>query len=179
MPRCSTPASRRMRVHERCALRWLHRAAGVGGEHQVVVLPIDRGGALAVLRLPVRSEHIDDVAGERQRPPRGRRLEVPQCAVTAELASQVQPALVEVHVYRLIQDEGPTVASTVTYLLPIVAVVLGAAILTERLAASSLTGGIAILIGVALTQRSRQDDTERGILGGGSPPGRHGPWERS
>jgi hypothetical protein len=34
--------------------------------------------------------------------------------------------------YRLITDEGPTATSTVTYLLPVVAVVLGIALVQRR-----------------------------------------------
>lgn len=56
--------------------------------------------------------------------------------------------------YRLNQDEGPTVASTVTYLLPVVAVTLGVAVLSEPVTLASLVGAAAILSGVALVQHS-------------------------
>ena len=55
--------------------------------------------------------------------------------------------------YRLIADEGTT-ASVVTYLLPIVAVVLGAVVLGEPLTVSVLSGMVIVLAGVALTQRA-------------------------
>jgi drug/metabolite transporter (DMT)-like permease len=54
--------------------------------------------------------------------------------------------------YRLIADEGPTAASTVTYLLPIVAVALGAAVLGEPLTARLVVGTAVVLVGVALAQ---------------------------
>jgi drug/metabolite transporter (DMT)-like permease len=57
--------------------------------------------------------------------------------------------------YRLIADEGPTAASTVTYLLPIVAVALGAAVLDEPLTARLVMGTAVVLAGVALAQRRR------------------------
>lgn len=53
--------------------------------------------------------------------------------------------------YRLITDEGPTATSTVTYLLPVVAVVLG--ILGEPAAAHLLIGTGIVLVGIALVQR--------------------------
>jgi drug/metabolite transporter (DMT)-like permease len=57
--------------------------------------------------------------------------------------------------YRLIQDEGATTASTVTYLLPIVAVTLGAAVLGEAITWNLFVGTTIILIGVALSERRR------------------------
>lgn len=56
---------------------------------------------------------------------------------------------------RLIGDLGPTSASTVTYLLPVIAVLLGAAVLGEELNARVLAGMVVVLLGVALTQRRR------------------------
>ena len=55
--------------------------------------------------------------------------------------------------YRLISDEGPTVASTTTYLLPIVAVVLGALVVNEAVTVPMVAGMIVVLSGVALVQR--------------------------
>lgn len=55
--------------------------------------------------------------------------------------------------YRLIQDEGATTASTVTYLLPIVAVILGAIVLTESISWSLLAGTLLVLAGVALSSK--------------------------
>jgi drug/metabolite transporter (DMT)-like permease len=54
--------------------------------------------------------------------------------------------------YRLITDAGPTAASTVTYLLPVVAVVLGWAVLGEALNGGILGGLALVLCGVALAQ---------------------------
>ena len=58
--------------------------------------------------------------------------------------------------YRLIADEGPTAASTVTYLIPLVAVTLGVAVLDEPLGWSLAAGTVAVLAGVALAQRPRE-----------------------
>ncbi|MGH8897330.1 MAG: DMT family transporter [Egibacteraceae bacterium] len=54
--------------------------------------------------------------------------------------------------YRLVQDEGATTASTVTYLLPVVAVVLGVAVLDEPATWSLLAGSAAVLLGVAVAE---------------------------
>jgi len=58
--------------------------------------------------------------------------------------------------YRLITDDGPTLASTVTYLLPVVAVVLGFLIVNEQVTASMVLGMLLVLAGVALVQRRPQ-----------------------
>ncbi|MEV6630079.1 DMT family transporter [Actinoplanes sp. NPDC051470] len=55
--------------------------------------------------------------------------------------------------YRLIADEGPTVASTTTYLLPLVAVALGALVVHEKVTLPMIAGMIVVLGGVALVQR--------------------------
>jgi drug/metabolite transporter (DMT)-like permease len=57
--------------------------------------------------------------------------------------------------YRLIQDEGATTASTVTYLLPIVAVTLGAAVLGEAITWNLFAGTTIVLAGVALSETRR------------------------
>jgi drug/metabolite transporter (DMT)-like permease len=54
--------------------------------------------------------------------------------------------------YRLITDEGPTATSTVTYLLPVVAVALGIVFLHEPAAAHLLVGTAIVLVGIALVQ---------------------------
>ena len=59
--------------------------------------------------------------------------------------------------YRLITDEGTT-ASVVTYLLPIVAVILGAAILNDHITVQVIGGMLIVLIGVAITRRDRLVD---------------------
>jgi drug/metabolite transporter (DMT)-like permease len=55
--------------------------------------------------------------------------------------------------FRLIQDEGATNASTVTYLLPVVAVVLGALFLAERITANVVIGTLVVFVGIALAQQ--------------------------
>jgi drug/metabolite transporter (DMT)-like permease len=55
--------------------------------------------------------------------------------------------------YQIITSEGATIASTVTYLLPVVAIVLGVVVLNESITATMLAGIALVLTGVALTRR--------------------------
>ena len=55
--------------------------------------------------------------------------------------------------YRLIVDEGASTASTVIYLLPVVAVVLGAAVLGESLPLNVLVGMAIVLASIGLVRR--------------------------
>ena len=55
--------------------------------------------------------------------------------------------------YQVITSEGATVASTVTYLLPVVAIVLGVVVLGESITVITLAGIALVLAGVALTRR--------------------------
>ncbi len=57
--------------------------------------------------------------------------------------------------YRLVADEGPTAASTVTYLMPVVSVVLGAVALGEDVGPRLVAGIVVVLLGVGLVQRRR------------------------
>jgi drug/metabolite transporter (DMT)-like permease len=59
--------------------------------------------------------------------------------------------------YRIITDDGPVLASTVTYLLPVVAVILGALILAEPITVQLGAGVAIVLAGVALTRRTPTD----------------------
>jgi drug/metabolite transporter (DMT)-like permease len=54
--------------------------------------------------------------------------------------------------YRLISEGGASAASVVTYLIPVVAVVLGALTLDEPLPLNVLLGMLVVLLGVALTR---------------------------
>ena len=56
--------------------------------------------------------------------------------------------------YQIITSEGATVASIVTYLLPLVAIVLGVLVLGESITALMLAGIALVLAGVALTRRN-------------------------
>ena len=55
--------------------------------------------------------------------------------------------------YQIITSEGATVASTVTYLVPVVAIVLGVLVLGESITAITLAGIALVLVGVALSRR--------------------------
>jgi len=54
--------------------------------------------------------------------------------------------------YRLIQDEGPTVASMTNYLTPVVAVLLGIAVVGERLTWNLIIGTAMILVGLWIAE---------------------------
>jgi drug/metabolite transporter (DMT)-like permease len=54
--------------------------------------------------------------------------------------------------YRLITDEGATTTSTVTYFLPIVAIVLGILVLSEPISWNLLVGTLLVLLGVAISE---------------------------
>jgi drug/metabolite transporter (DMT)-like permease len=56
--------------------------------------------------------------------------------------------------YRLITESGASATSLVTYLLPIVAVILGVAVLGESLPLHVIGGAVIVLAGVAATRRS-------------------------
>ncbi|WP_392390696.1 EamA family transporter [Micromonospora chalcea] len=49
--------------------------------------------------------------------------------------------------YRIVHDDGPVTASLVSYLLPVVAVVLGATFLRETLTAHALLGVLVVTAG--------------------------------
>jgi drug/metabolite transporter (DMT)-like permease len=54
--------------------------------------------------------------------------------------------------YQIISSEGATIASTVTYLLPVVAIILGVIVLNESITVLIVAGIVLVLIGVALTR---------------------------
>ena len=54
--------------------------------------------------------------------------------------------------YAVIRARGSAVASTVTYVIPVVATVLGAAVLAEPLQWNELVGAMVLLLGIAITQ---------------------------
>lgn len=56
--------------------------------------------------------------------------------------------------YRIISDDGPVLASTVTYLLPVVAVILGFVVLSEPITPQLGIGVLIVLVGVALTRHN-------------------------
>ena len=57
--------------------------------------------------------------------------------------------------YRIIADDGPTAASIVVYLLPLVSVALGALVLGERVGAQVLAGMAIVLIAAKLRRADR------------------------
>lgn len=66
--------------------------------------------------------------------------------------------------HQIITSEGATVASTVTYLLPMVAIVLGVLVLIECITVTTLAGVALVLTRVALTsRRTKPADSERQV----------------
>ena len=65
--------------------------------------------------------------------------------------------------YQIITSEGATVASTVIYLLPVVAIVLGVLVLSEPVTVATLAGITLVLAGVALTRRQTKKASELAI----------------
>ena len=83
---------------------------------------------------------------------------IPRAADAASLAGLVILGVLGTGVayvlnYQIITREGATVAATVTYLLPVVAIVLGVLVLGETVTAGVLAGIALVLAGVALTRR--------------------------
>lgn len=72
--------------------------------------------------------------------------------------------------YRILSDDGPILASTVTYLIPVVAVVLGLLVLDEGVTAQLVLGVVVVLIGVALTRRADRRGSQNHPVLGVSPP---------
>jgi drug/metabolite transporter (DMT)-like permease len=66
--------------------------------------------------------------------------------------------------YQIITSEGATVASTVTYLLPVVAIVLGVLILGESITVTTLAGIALVLAGVALTRRRVEPASDEHLI---------------
>ncbi len=54
--------------------------------------------------------------------------------------------------YRIVAAAGPTTASTVTYLTPLVAILVGVAFLGETLSWNEPIGGLIVVFGVAVSQ---------------------------
>jgi drug/metabolite transporter (DMT)-like permease len=67
--------------------------------------------------------------------------------------------------YQIITSEGATVASTVTYLLPVVAIVLGVLVLGENITVTVLPGIALVLAGIALTRRHAKPATDEPQVG--------------
>ncbi len=58
--------------------------------------------------------------------------------------------------FRIIADLGPTVASLCTYIIPVVALVVGAVVLDEQITARVVVGGAITIAAVAVVTRARQ-----------------------
>jgi drug/metabolite transporter (DMT)-like permease len=103
------------------------------------------------LRLPVRAgvgqlAHRVTVPTERQFAPASLWIKI-------TVLSLIKTGIAYVLNYQIITSEGATIASTVTYLLPVVAIVLGVLVLGENITAMVIGGIALVLAGVALTRR--------------------------
>jgi drug/metabolite transporter (DMT)-like permease len=65
--------------------------------------------------------------------------------------------------YRMIAEIGPTAASTVTYLVPAFAVLVGVAFLHEPLTWNLPVGGVVLLVGVAAAQGRLRRPAQRSV----------------
>lgn len=63
--------------------------------------------------------------------------------------------------YRIISDDGPVLASTVTYLLPVVAVVIGRLVLAEPITIQLAVGVAVVLLGVGLSRQGKSGATRQ------------------
>ncbi|MEJ7583369.1 MAG: DMT family transporter [Acidimicrobiales bacterium] len=79
----------------------------------------------------------------------------PTRVVAISVLGLVGSGLAYVLNFRIIAELGPTRASLVTYLIPIVAVGVGIAVLDEPFQVRALAGGLLIIIGIALVNRGR------------------------
>lgn len=94
--------------------------------------------------------------------------EIPLHIVFAMLAlGAVGTGISYVLYYGLINGIGATIASTVTFLFPVVAVIMGVLFLGEDLTWFQAIGGAIIIAGAALTQRSARPTTPPGQV---APP---------
>ena len=68
--------------------------------------------------------------------------------------------------YVVVRRAGATTASTVTYVIPVVATVLGVVVLAEPLAWNQPVGGLVVLGGLALAQGALRVGRRRAALAG-------------
>ncbi len=74
----------------------------------------------------------------------------PKAWAAAIIMGLFSTALAYILYFRLIANTGPTKAITVTYLIPLFAMLLGAVVIDEPITGSMLTGCVVILMGTAL-----------------------------
>jgi drug/metabolite transporter (DMT)-like permease len=112
--------------------------------------------ALSACQLLTASAYLGLVLGTISDPsPRPNTVVVTSIAVLGLMGTGIAYTLN----YQIITTDGATAASTVTYLLPVVAIVLGVAVLGEHVTVLASMGIALILVGVALTRkRDRPDD---------------------
>lgn len=73
--------------------------------------------------------------------------------------------------FRIIADLGPTVASLSTYLIPVVALVVGGVVLDEHITPRLVVGGAITVAAVAVVTRARPPAARRGALAAVAPDG--------
>lgn len=66
--------------------------------------------------------------------------------------------------FRIIADLGPTVASLCTYIIPVVALLVGAVVLDEPITGRVIVGGLITIGSVALVTRARQRAAARDLV---------------
>jgi drug/metabolite transporter (DMT)-like permease len=73
--------------------------------------------------------------------------------------------------YLLIDEAGAATASVITYVMPVVALVLGVGLLGERLTIGAIAGLILIAVGAWLATRRQATPTTDADSGAGQNPG--------
>lgn len=90
-------------------------------------------------------------------------LQAPSLAVLPVIAIVILgvggTGLAYVLLYRIISDDGPVAAAAVTYLLSVVAVLLGVLILDDPLTISLGIGAVMVVVGVALSRKEARVGT--------------------
>ncbi len=107
--------------------------------------------AVMTVLTPAMSPLLDD--------PAGRVGLTPVAALAVGMLGVGGTGLAYVLLYRIITDDGPVAASAVTYLLPVVALTLGALVLDDPLTLPLLAGAATVLLGVALTRHTPRTRT--------------------
>lgn len=84
-------------------------------------------------------------------------------AITVILFAIISSAIAYLLYYELIKNVGPTKALTVTFLVPVFAILWGYILLREPITLSTIVGGIVILLGTYLVMSSKKVTTKKDI----------------
>ncbi|MGP3775694.1 DMT family transporter [Streptomyces sp. SDT5-1] len=139
----------------RCGVPLPVHAAG-GRERTAGRAPRSQPSGRYGLRLPGRARRLRHLERRQRGLPARRRSRPGRVAETASLVvlGAMGTGIAFLIQYGLVRDAGATVASMVTYLVPVISTVAGVAILGEDLKWHQPVGAVVILLGAALSQRT-------------------------